>query len=192
MPSPAAPTRSTSAAPTGLSAADDPGLHDDFVSQGVTYEIPHVGSGPTSRRWPDRSWTLHLDHVRSPWGNTSSPSCMAFGQAAGTAPHSQFDKAVCHARSTHPSCGISSCNREPASRSLSAVRALTTSPCSPSPEPNSVASRLYNRGCVDEEVTREAQPGIAIAVLILSLTAVTPAGRRRDHYHRPAHARAAT
>jgi len=72
-------------APTGLSAADDPGLHDDFVSQGVTYEIPYRALLPQSVDGLLVAGRCISTTSAAHGATRVSPSCMAFGQAAGTA-----------------------------------------------------------------------------------------------------------
>lgn len=72
-------------APTGLSAADDPGLHDDFVSQGVTYEIPYRALVPRAVDGLIVAGRCISTTSEAHGATRVSPSCMAFGQAAGTA-----------------------------------------------------------------------------------------------------------
>lgn len=72
-------------APTGLSDADDPGLHNDFVSQGVTYEIPYRALVPRSVDGLIAAGRCISTTSEAHGATRVSPSCMAFGQAAGTA-----------------------------------------------------------------------------------------------------------
>jgi hypothetical protein len=71
--------------PTGAADPEDEGLQDDFVSKGVTYEIPYRALVPVII---DGLLTAgrNISTTAEAHGATRvSPTCMALGQAAGTA-----------------------------------------------------------------------------------------------------------
>jgi hypothetical protein len=72
-------------APTGVADPSDPGLHDDFVSQGVTYEIPYRALVPQRIDGLLAAGRIISTTAAAHGATRVSPTCMAFGQAAGTA-----------------------------------------------------------------------------------------------------------
>jgi len=71
--------------PTGLATLDEPGLHDDFANQGVTYDIPYRALVPQSVEGLLAAGRCISTTPEAHGATRVSPSCMAFGQAAGTA-----------------------------------------------------------------------------------------------------------
>jgi hypothetical protein len=71
--------------PTGMKDGTEPEFEDDFLSRGITYEIPYRTLVPRDVDGLLAAGRCISTTVEAHGATRVSPTCMAFGQAAGTA-----------------------------------------------------------------------------------------------------------